>query len=105
MDSLEGEWRLERRAGLLPPLSWVRKRIRGDRGETRIGPFPGIPFRVEGLSLRYVRPFAAFVDVLTPDASGFHGRATFRGHEYGRFVLRRSADQGEWRSGAGVEPT
>jgi hypothetical protein len=99
MDSLEGEWRLERRAGLLPPLGWVRKRIRGDRGETRIGPFPGIPFRVEGLALRYVRPFSAFVDVLVPDGNGFLGCATFLGREYGRFALRRASE--DWRSGAG----
>ncbi len=79
---------MRRISGLLPPLTGVRKRIQGARGETRIGPLPGLPFRVEGLTLRYVRPFSSFVDVLEPSPDGFVGRATFRGREYGRFALR-----------------
>jgi hypothetical protein len=66
------------------------KRIHDGRGETRIGPLPGVTFRVNGLELRYRPPFSGFVDVLLPDGEGgYRGRATFRGREFGRFVLRR----------------
>jgi hypothetical protein len=33
--------------------------------------------------------FSGFVDVLEPEDRGYAGRATFRGHEFGRFALRR----------------
>jgi hypothetical protein len=89
MRELDGSWNVERTGGLLPPLLGVRKHIAGDRGETRIGPFPGVSFDVGGRELRYRPPFAAFVDVVEPDAHGFTGRATFRGRTFGRFVLRR----------------
>jgi hypothetical protein len=86
---LDGEWRVERRSGVLPPLAGVRKRIRGDRGQTALGRLPGVSFRVEGLSLHYMGLFSGFVDVLEPEDRGYAGRATFRGHEFGRFALRR----------------
>jgi hypothetical protein len=87
---LEGTWQVERTGGLLPPLRNVEKRIHAGRGETRIAGFPGLPFDVEGLELRYRRPFSGFVDVLVPDGDGrFRGRATFRGREFGRFLLLR----------------
>ncbi len=89
MPDLDGSWNVERRGGLLPPLAGVRKRIEGARGETRLGPLPGVPFDVDGLSLRYRPPFQAFVDELEPDGDGFRGRATFRGREFGRFHLNR----------------
>jgi hypothetical protein len=44
---------------------------------TRVGPLPGVPFEVNGLSLRYRSPFSAFVDELEPVADRFYGRATF----------------------------
>src|SRR5439155_1623698 len=53
VSDLDGFWRVERVRGLLPPLYGVRKRIEGDHGETRIGPLPGLPFRVDGLTLKY----------------------------------------------------
>jgi len=87
---LDGVWNVERRGGLLPPLVGVEKRIEGTRGETRLGPLPGVPFDVVGLSLRYRAPFRGFVDELEPDGDGFRGRATFRGREFGRFALRRN---------------
>jgi hypothetical protein len=86
---LDGVWRVLRTGGALPPLVGVRKRIVGSRGETAIGPLPGVPFHVDGLSLRYRPPLHGFVDELEPDGEGFRGRATFRGREYGRFELRR----------------
>jgi hypothetical protein len=86
---LDGVWQVERVGGLLPPLIGVRKRISGRRGETKVGALPGIPFTVEGLTLRYRPPLSWLVDVLEPDADGFGGRATLLGREYGRFLLRR----------------
>jgi hypothetical protein len=71
----------------------VQKRISGARGETRIGSLVGVSFDVVGMELRYDRPFAAFVDVVEPDGDGFAGRATFRGHTFGRFVLRCRTDR------------
>jgi hypothetical protein len=86
---LQGEWRVERAGGLLPPLAGVRKRIDGDRGETHVLGVVGVSFDVHGFELRYRPPFSGFVDVLEPDGDGFRGRATFRGHEFGRFRMRR----------------
>jgi hypothetical protein len=86
---LEGVWNVKRLGGLLPPLVGVRKRINGTSGETSIGPLPGMPFDVVGLSLRYRAPFTAFVDELQPFGDGYIGRATFRGREFGRFALER----------------
>jgi hypothetical protein len=86
---LDGVWRVERLGGLLPPLLGVRKAIAGDRGETRLGPLPGVPFEVEGLALRYRPPFVGFVDVLEPDGAGYRGRATYRGRTFGSFRLSR----------------
>jgi hypothetical protein len=77
-------------SGLLPPLVGVRKEIRGDRGETVVGPLRGVPFVVDGLALRYERPFGSFVDMLEPDGDGFRGRATCRGRAFGRFRLLRA---------------
>jgi ferritin-like metal-binding protein YciE len=88
MSELEGTWDVKRRGGLLPPLTSVSKRITGAHGTTRIGDAVGIPFDVVGNELHYRAPFFGFVDVLTPDANGFRGRATFMGREFGRFELR-----------------
>jgi ferritin-like metal-binding protein YciE len=86
---LDGTWDVRRTGGFLPPLAGVSKRISGTRGETRVGPAPGVPFDVVGLELRYRSPFVGFVDVLVPDGDGFHGRATFRGRSFGTFSLQR----------------
>jgi hypothetical protein len=91
MAELDGEWNVRRLGGLLPPLVGVRKRIHGASGETTIGPLPGAPFDIVGLSLRYRRPFQGFVDELEPDGDGYLGRATFRGREFGRFALKRDS--------------
>jgi hypothetical protein len=90
---LDGLWDVQRVSGFLPPMPGVRKRISGSEGETKVGPFPGLPFDVVGLSLRYRAPFSGFVDELEPDGEGLAGRATFRGREFGRFAMTR-VDQG-----------
>jgi hypothetical protein len=87
--NLDGIWEVRRTGGWLPPMVGVRKRIRGSRGETRLGSLPGLPFDVDGASLRYRKPFSAFVDVVEPDGELFRGRATFRGREFARFELHR----------------
>jgi hypothetical protein len=89
MVELEGVWDVRRTGGLLPPLLGVTKRIHGGRGETRVGRLVGVPFVVVANELRYVGPFAGFVDRLEPDGDGFKGTATFRGRTFGRFELRR----------------
>lgn len=88
MSELDGVWEVERLSGALPPLPGVVKRIRGGRGDTTIGRLPGVPFRVDGLTLRYAPPLSGFVDVLERDGDLYRGRATFRGRDYGQFVLR-----------------
>ena len=89
MGELDGVWNVRRTGGLLPPLVGVQKRISGSSGETRVGPLLGVPFDVVGLDLHYRAPFAGFVDQLEPAGSCYLGRATFRGREFGRFVLTR----------------
>jgi hypothetical protein len=80
MAELDGVWKVE-------PLPGVRKRIAGERGETRIGPLPGIPFRVRGRELVY--PGGLLVDRCEPDGEGFRLEATFLGRVYAHFRLRR----------------
>jgi ferritin-like metal-binding protein YciE len=87
MAQLDGTWEVRRTGGLLPPLTGVRKVISGTQGTTRVAGVVGVPFDVVGLELRYRAPFTGFVDELTPDVAGYHGRATYRGREFGRFAL------------------
>src|SRR3954449_4563134 len=90
MSELDGTWNVRRTGGLLPPLVGVRKEIHGSRGETRLPKaVAGVPFDVVGLELHYRRPFAGFIDVLTPHDRGYAGRSTFRRREFGRFELTR----------------
>ena len=74
MKDLQGEWRVERMSGLLPPMIGVRKRIRGEQGETRIGPLLGVPFRLERregrVALIYRPPLSMVVDELWAEADG-----------------------------------
>jgi ferritin-like metal-binding protein YciE len=85
---LDGVWHVERTGGVLPPMARVRKRIRGTRGETIVGPVR-MRFRVNGRELRYDPPFVGLVDVLEPAAAGWTGRATWFGRPFGTFRLRR----------------
>ena len=90
---LEGDWRVERLGGLLPPMVGVRKRIRGDRGESRIGPLIVWPFRIERRGERvallvYRAPFSGLVDELEAGADGsILGRSVLGGRELGRFRM------------------
>ena len=86
MAELDGVWEVRRTGGALPPLFGMRKRIHGTSGRTELGPL-GMRFAVVGDELRYRRPFAGFVDTLTPVEGGWAGRALYRGREYGRFRL------------------
>jgi len=89
-DRLDGIWRVERIAGLLPPLVGMRKRIEGDRGRTTIGPILGVGFDVVGLELRYRRPLRGLIDSLEPERPGaFKGRTTFLGRQLGTFRMIR----------------
>ena len=98
MGELDGVWEVARTGGALPPLVGVRKEISGAAGTTKVGPLPGAPFDVAGLSLRYQAPFAGFVDVLERDGQDYRGRATFRGREFGKFELIRIQTGGEMAS-------
>ena len=89
MAELDGTWNVRRISGALPPLTGVRKRIAGARGETIVLGGRGIPFDIHGHELRYRAPFAFLVDVLEPAGEGFRGRATAFGRTYGEFELRR----------------
>ena len=90
MAGLDGVWDVERTGGALPPLVACRKRIAGGRGTTVFGAFPGLPFDVRGNELHYRAPFAGFVDVVEPEGPDrYRGRATFRGHTFGEFAMRR----------------
>ncbi len=89
MSELDGVWEVERTGGALPPLHGVTKEIHGDQGATRVAGIPALPFDVRGRALHYRGLFRGFVDELEPDADGFRGRATFRGREFGTFMLRR----------------
>jgi ferritin-like metal-binding protein YciE len=87
VSELDGIWEVRRTGGLLPPMAGVRKEIAGTAGTTRVAGVVGVPFDVVGLELHYRAPLTGLVDVLMPDAPGFQGRATYRGHEFGRFAL------------------
>ena len=92
MRSLEGRWKVERMGGLLPPMVGVRKAIRAEGGETRLGPLLVWPFRGERrgerAALVYRPPFSAFVDEVRREPDGsWVGRTTFLGFGLGRFRM------------------
>ena len=103
MGPLEGQWKVERLGGLLPPMLGVRKRVRGEDGETRIGPLPVWPFRGERrgerVALVYRPPFSMFVDEVRREPDGsWLGRMTFVGLELGRFRMTPSDHRKAGRS-------
>lgn len=104
---LDGGWRVERTGGLLPPMVGVRKRIRGARGETWLGPLPVWPFRSERrrgrATLTYRGPFSMLVDELHQEPDGsWSGRSTLLGLELGRFRMA-SIDHRKRRGKRGQE--
>ncbi len=91
---MDGDWRVERTGGLLPPMVGEWKRIRGDRGETRLGPVLRLPIRVgrrgRRTVLAYEPPLSALVDEISPGGPGlWHGRTTLGGLPVGRFRMVR----------------
>jgi ferritin-like metal-binding protein YciE len=98
VSELDGVWDVKRTGGALPPLAGVRKEVSGTAGTTKVGPLPGVPFDVVGLSFRYHAPFGGFVDMLEQHGQSFRGRATFRGREFGKFELKRIQTGGEMAS-------
>lgn len=104
MENLQGDWRVERVGGLLPPMIGVHKRIGGERGETRIGPLLGIPFRLERreghVALIYRPPFSMVVDELWAEEGGsWVGCSTLCGWKFGRFRMARGGDHGDVDAG------
>jgi hypothetical protein len=86
--TLDGEWRLERLDGILPPLGRFRKRIRGRWGSTRLGPIV-VPFRVVRrrgrIDLTYVP--GLLVDELRPSPGGWEGVTRLGPLGLGRFRM------------------
>jgi hypothetical protein len=91
VSELDGDWELRRLSGLLPPLTGIRKQIRGDRGATVLPGGVAVPFAVVGRELRYRPPFSMVVDVLEPGGDGWRGRATVFGRRVGEFRMSRRA--------------
>jgi hypothetical protein len=92
MAALDGEWRIERESGALPPFG-LSKRIFGDGGWTLVGGVPAARFRVrrrEGESARLDYVGWPVVDELTPREDGtWAGRGLMFGREFCRFRLVR----------------
>jgi hypothetical protein len=91
VNELDGVWRVEREAGILPPLG-LTKTIENGRGWTRALGLPLAPFRVVGHTLVYrgwpVR------DELEPRSDGsWAGRGLMLGREFCRFRLVRVTDR------------
>ena len=89
---LDGDWRVERISGVLPP-NGVTKHIHGGAGVTRVLGLRVAAFRVRGLSLDY--RLVPIRDELTPGPDGsWDGRALLLGREFCRFRLTRAPAPG-----------
>jgi hypothetical protein len=87
VDELDGVWRVEREAGVLPPVG-LSKKISGREGWTRALGVPVAPFRGVGRTLVY-RGWP-LRDELTPRADGsWSGRGLLLGREFCRFRMFR----------------
>jgi hypothetical protein len=84
---LDGSWRIEREAGVLPPFG-LSKRISGERGWTLVAGVPAAYFHVRGHTLDYLGwPVR---DQLEARADGsWGGRGLIFGREFCRFRLVR----------------
>lgn len=85
MAVLEGTWKVEREAGLLPPFG-LSKRIGPASGWTLVAGLPAAYFRIRGTTLEYVGwPVR---DELEPRPDGsWGGRGLLAGREFCRFRL------------------
>ncbi|MBW3592236.1 MAG: hypothetical protein KY396_00900 [Actinobacteria bacterium] len=87
MARLDGVWRVEREAGVLPPFG-LSKRIFGDSGWTLVAGVPAAYFRVRGTTLDYLG--WPVEDVLTQRGDGtWDGRGLVLGREFCRFRMVR----------------
>jgi hypothetical protein len=87
--SLDGVWRVEREAGILPPFG-LSKRIFGTSGWTLVAGVPAAYFHVRGTTLEYVG--WPVKDVLIPREDGtWGGRGLMLGREFCRFRMVRDA--------------
>lgn len=93
---LIGDFRVQRTAGLLPPLHFSKRIGANGHGRTSVLGLPLFPFRVS----RVTAPFAACVlrytalpiqDELQLTDAGWVGRGLVFGREFCRFRLIRSA--------------
>src|SRR5919197_2815365 len=88
MATLDGRWKVRRESGLLPPFG-IGKRIRGGAGWTEVARMPLLPFRLDGLTLRYRD--LPIRDELTVRADGtLGGVGYFLGWPFCRFRMERA---------------
>jgi hypothetical protein len=90
MATLEGAWRVEREAGLLPPFG-LSKTISGGSGWTRAAGLPVAPFRVSGTTLVY-RGWPVRDELREGPDGTWAGRGLLLGREFCRFRLVRETD-------------
>lgn len=88
MADLDGDWRVEREAGVLLPLG-LTKRIRGGSGWTAVAGIPAAFFRVEGTTLVY-RGLPLRDELEPRPDGGWDGRGLALGREFCRFRLIRN---------------
>jgi hypothetical protein len=88
-NELDGLWNVQRTGGALPPMRGiVRKRIENGRGRT-IALGVGLPFVVEGLTLRY--PFGVVDELTAHGADAYDGTTRLFGRTVGTFRLTRAS--------------
>jgi hypothetical protein len=87
MAKLDGEWRVERESGLLPPFG-LSKTIRGGTGWTRAVGLPVAAFRVAGTTLVY-RGWPVRDELESRADGSWSGRGVLLGQEFCTFRLVR----------------
>lgn len=85
MSSLEGNWKIQREAGILPPFG-LGKRIRDAAGWTSVAHVPVAFFRVEGTTLVY-RGWPIRDELAARPDGTWDGRGKLFGREFCRFRL------------------
>jgi hypothetical protein len=84
MGEFDGRWKVRREAGLLPPL--LRKSIHDQRGWTKLGLVPLLPFRIDGLSFLY-RWLPLRDELSLRDDGALEGKGYLFGRRFCRFRL------------------